>query len=135
MTRLPDWRGRLGAHLAAARARPFCYGTYDCATFAAGAVGAVSGIDPIAALGIRYTTFASGRRALRAHGYADHIAVVHERFAAIPMAFARLGDLAVIDTNRGPALAVVGGAELLAPAPEHGLVAIPLDLAITAFRV
>ena len=40
MTRLPDWRGRLGAHLAAARARPFCYGTHDCATFAAGAVEA-----------------------------------------------------------------------------------------------
>ena len=135
MTRLPDWRGRLGAYLAAARARPFCYGTHDCATFAAGAVGAVSGIDPIAALGIRYTTLACGRRALRARGYPDHVAVVHERFAAIPMAFARLGDLAVLDTNRGPALAVVGGAELLAPAPERGLVAIPLDLAITAFRV
>ena len=135
MTRLPDWRGRLGAYRAAARARPFCYGTHDCATFAAGAVGAVSGIDPIAALGIRYTSLAGGHRALRALGYPDHVAVVRERFAAIPMAFARLGDLAVIETKGGPALAVVGGAEILAVAPERGLVAIPLDRGTMTYRV
>jgi Domain of unknown function (DUF6950) len=33
--RLPDWRSRLAAHIADARARSFAYGRHDCATAAA----------------------------------------------------------------------------------------------------
>ena len=68
LARLPDWRSRLGAYLAGKRTSPFVYGEHDCARFAAGAVEAVTGSDPSAALGIRYTTLAGGRHALRARG-------------------------------------------------------------------
>ena len=135
MPRLPNWRSRLSAYLAAARTKPFVYGEHDCARFAAGAVEAVTGVDPSADLGIRYTTLAGGRRALRARGYRDPVAFVRERFEEIAVSFARAGDLAVLDTAAGPALAVVGGAEVFAPAPERGLVVLPLTTAITAFRV
>ena len=135
LARLPDWRSRLGAYLAGKRTSPFVYGEHDCARFAAGAVEAVTGSDPSAALGIRYTTPAGGRRALRARGYYDPVAVVRARFAEIPVAFARAGDIAVLDTAAGPALAVVGGAELFAPARERGLVVLLLTAATTAFRV
>jgi hypothetical protein len=135
VTRLPDWRSRLAAWIAAARVQPFAYGRHDCATFAAGAVAAVTGTDWVAALDLRYTTLAGGRRALARRGYADPIAFVRATFPEIPVAFARIGDLAVLDTAAGPALAVVGGAEVLAPRPDVGLAALPLLTATTAFRV
>ena len=56
-------------------------------------------------------------------------------FPEIPPALARMGDLAVVETAEGPALAVVGGAVVLAPAPERGLLLLPLAAAITAFKV
>ena len=135
MTRLPDWRTRLAVYLAAGRAKPFAYGEHDCARFAAGAVEAVTGADPSAALGIRYTTLVGGRRALVARGYRDPVAFVRESFEEIPPALARIGDLAVVLTAEGPALAVVGGAVVFAPAPDRGLRLLPLTAAITAFRV
>ncbi|MFO1141187.1 MAG: hypothetical protein U1E59_02160 [Amaricoccus sp.] len=135
LTRLPDWRSRLGDYLAAARTRPFRYGEQDCARFAAGAIEALTGTDPIAELGIRYTTLAGGHRALRQRGYRDPVAFVRANFAEIPPSFARMGDLAVVETAAGPALAVVGGAELFAVAPERGLVVLPRTAAVTAFRV
>ena len=102
-------------------AKPFAYGEHDCARFAAGAVEAVTGADPSAGLGIRYTTLAGGRRALVARGYRDPVAFVREHFAEIPVAQARMGDLAVVHTSEGPALSVVGGAVVFAPAPDRGL--------------
>lgn len=45
MTRLPDWPERLAAYLAAMRPLRYCLGRHDCATFAAGAVHAVTGLD------------------------------------------------------------------------------------------
>ena len=85
MQRLPDWRARLGAHIAAHRTRPFAYGAHDCATFAAGAVQAVTGSDPAAGL-TGYTTRAGGLRRLRRNGLEDHVAFVASRFAEIPVA-------------------------------------------------
>lgn len=41
--RLPDWPERLAGYLQACRAVPFAWGTQDCATFAAGAVSAMTG--------------------------------------------------------------------------------------------
>ena len=135
MTRRPDWRGRLMTYLATARAKAFRYGEHDCVRFAAGAVEVVTGVDPSAGLDIRYTTLAGGRRALRSRGYSDPVAFVRELFEEIPVAFARMGDLAVLDTEGGPALAVVGGAQLVALAPDRGLAVLPLTAATTAFRV
>jgi hypothetical protein len=135
IARLSDWRTRLAVYLAACREKPFAYGEHDCARFAAGAVEAVTGTDPSAGLGIRYTTLLGGRRALAARGYRDPIAFVRERFEEIAPALARVGDLAVIETVTGRALAVVGGAVVFAPAPDGGLRMLPLTAAITAFRV
>ena len=120
MQRLPDWRTRLGAHIAAHRTRPFAYGAHDCATFAAGAVQAVTGSDPAAGL-TGYTTRAGGLRRLRRNGLEDHVAFVASRFAEIPVAGAGQGDLAVIDAAGALSLGVVYGGrcreqkELLGP--------------------
>ena len=125
MRRLPDWRTRLSVHIAAHRIRPFAYGEHDCATFAAGAVQAVTGSDPAAGL-TGYTTRAGGLRRLRRNGLEDHVAFVASRFAEIPVALAQQGDLAVIEAAGGLSLGVVCGAFVLAPTRPSGLAVVPL---------
>jgi hypothetical protein len=139
MTRLPDWRRRLADYVAAARSRPFAYGSHDCALFAAGAVAAMTRENP--RLTLRYTTLKEGLRALRAEGYADHVALARALFPEIPVADARHGDLAVVETEGRFSLAVVGGSFVLAAAEPAGLGVVPLlpkhagGHVCTAFRV
>lgn len=48
--RLPDWPHRLAAFVESRRAAPFSWGGNDCGAFAADAVAALTGSDPLAAL-------------------------------------------------------------------------------------
>lgn len=48
--RHPDWPERLAAFIEARRHVPFAWGSNDCATFAADALVALTGADPMAAL-------------------------------------------------------------------------------------
>lgn len=43
LERLPDWPERLAAYIEQQRHEPFTYGVNDCATFAAGALAAMTG--------------------------------------------------------------------------------------------
>lgn len=60
--RLPDWQERLSALLDEAIAKPFAWGSHDCCTFAASAVQAVAGIDPLSEI---RDTWNSERGAMR----------------------------------------------------------------------
>lgn len=55
-----DWESRLDRYLTAQRAAEFCYGQLDCALFAAGAVAAMTGVDPAENLRGRYATLREG---------------------------------------------------------------------------
>lgn len=138
--RAPDWQGRLIAYLEETARQPFRPGTLDCALFAAGAVRAMTGTDPAAAWRGRYTSVKAGLKALRAAGFADHIAVVSASFAEIPPAFAAPGDLAqVTDLDGLPALGVVQGELIYVLRPgdtrNGGVGLVPLTLARRAWRV
>jgi Domain of unknown function (DUF6950) len=135
LTRLPDWQARLAAHFARGRRGPFAYGSHDCATFAAGAIEAVTGQNPLQELGLRYTTLRDGLRGLSRAGYLEPVAFVRGTYPEIAPALARVGDLAVLDTPEGPALGVVAGAVVLAPRVPSGLASRPLTSAVTAFRI
>ncbi len=134
MSRLPGWRGRLMGYVARERARPFAYGSADCALFAAGAVAAVTGRDIAAGWRGRYTTEAEGRRALGVEGFIDHIDLARCLFARVAASQAQTGDLAVVATRRGPALGVVSGSQVLVRT-ERGLGAVDLAAADYALRV
>lgn len=54
LKRLADWPSRLDVYLRATRDRPFCWGTLDCVLFAAGAVEAMTGTDPVPGLAGSY---------------------------------------------------------------------------------
>lgn len=98
MTRRPDWRERLAAHLLAARATPFDWGAHNCVLACADAVLAMTGADPIADLrGFHPTRFGALLR-LRRAGFFDVAEMLDARLPRI--AQAREGDLLAL--NDGP---------------------------------
>ena len=134
MGRLINWQARLVSYIADCRARPFAYGKHDCALFAAGAVQAMTGVDPADAWRGRYTTQRGGLRVLRRAGFRDHIEMVAVLFPETSVSAALPGDLAVIDTEDGRALGVIQGPAVYVLRP-NGLGLVPGTAATRAFRV
>ncbi len=134
LTRLPDWKPRLTAWLANAALHPFAEGENDCALFFAGAVEAMTGIDPAATWRGRYPNTVAGLRLLRRGGFADHVALAAALLPEMPSAYARTGDGAVVATEDGPALGLVQG-EMIYVLGPRGLSLVPRSRATRAFRV
>lgn len=97
MYRLPDWDARLAAYLEPIRARPFAWGRHDCCTFSAGAVEAMTGVDPMPEFRGRYTTAIGSARALRRYGAGSLPATLDTKFARVPASLAQRGDLVMTD--------------------------------------
>lgn len=114
LTRRPDWRARLHAEIEAHRREVFAWGARDCALgLAAGAVEAMTGTDLRRGWRGKYRTAAGALRALRASGYetlGDAAAAV---LPEVHPAFARDGDLALIEEGEIGALAIFNGGTLI----------------------
>ena len=113
---------------------PFDGATHHCAYFAAGAVQAMPGVDLAAKWRGRAKTVAGGLRALQRAGFADHVALVAWHFDEVPVAFAQVGDIAVIAADGVPALGIVAGSVIYVLRPD-GLGTVALTDAQRAFRV
>jgi hypothetical protein len=136
--RLPDWEPRLAAVLHAARDRPFAVAAHDCGTFAADAVAAITGRDPLASLRAQYRAEAarpdfagwSPVAVLRA------LAATHG-WQRVRWRLARRGDLALVRGADGAACAAVidlSGRSVAAPGLD-GLARFPLDRAAACWRI
>ena len=134
MTRLEDWQQRLAAHLMATRRAPFKAGVHDCATWAAGAVLAMTGEDLAAGWRETYATEDAGFEALRAAGYEDHVAFAASLLPEVAPHEARPGDVVAVTTDGGPALGVVQGAHVYV-AGAVGVRLVPRAQVTRAFRV
>ncbi len=133
LQRLPDWRVRLTDYLNRVARLRFRPGRHDCALFAAGAVQAMTGIDP--ARGWRgYRTLNEGRLKLERLGYGDHIALAEAWLPEVPPSFGREGDIAVLDGDIDQSLGVVQGARIYVLRPG-GLGLVSLTEAQRMFRV
>ena len=132
--RRPDWFDALSRYLARTARTPFAYGRMDCALFVAGALAAMTGVDPARPWRGRYQTLRGGLRHLRRAGFAGPDAVASALLPEIPSALAQPGDLALLLTADGPALGIVAGAAVLYRRPE-GLGSLPLTHSTRAFRV
>jgi len=130
-TRRPDWRPRLVAYLEEVRARPFAYGTHDCALFVAGAVEAMTGFDAAAGFRDQYDSLKGGLKLLPK---GDHVALVGRLLEEVPVAFAQVGDIAVIGEIGVPALGLFEGESVLVVRDE-GVGHMPRSAATQAFRV
>lgn len=132
--RLPDWRERFAAYISDCRRKPFRPGQHDCGLFAAGAVEALTGMDPAASWRGTYRTIEEAQAALQGAGFADHIEAVAAMFPAVAPSLAHDGDLAVVDGDDGPALGVFQRAVVFVLRPS-GMGVVDRMKAKKAFRV
>ena len=134
IARFPDWRTRLVRYLCEVAHLPFEDGVHDCALFFAGALEAMTGFDVAAPYRGRYSTLRGGFRIVRRDGYRDHVAWVQSHLETKPVALARQGDGAVVETPDGDALGIVQGAGIYVLLPS-GLALVPLTAARCALEV
>jgi len=110
LKRLPDWQARLGACLDEWRLAEFHWGEADCACFAAAAVEAMTGHDPMGDLRGGYDDLPAAQAALKAAGHHSLYHLLMKCFGRpVSPAFARPGDIALDHGADGPTLGVVNG--------------------------
>lgn len=132
--RRKGWEQALAAYTRAALARPYAWGSQDCALFAAGAVAAITGEDFAAEFRGAYNDADSARRLLTQLGCVDVGDLASRYLPEIDPPEARRGDIVMIDGQFGPFLAVVDGRTAVGPA-ARGLTHSPVSMALRAWRV
>lgn len=83
--RLHDWEHRLTRYVTEVACTGFAHGSHDCALFAAGAVEAITGIDPVRAGGA-VTAALRALKLVRKDGFTDHVAVMRRHCPPIQAA-------------------------------------------------
>jgi len=136
--RRETWARDLEAYMAEVRDVPFAWGSHDCCTFAAGAVEAMTGENPIPAscppCGSREDAFAILDEAGGLEALVGLLAV-RNGWRAVPPALARRGDLMIFaGKDDGPLLAVNVGASAVGPT-ERGTITIPAGRAVKAWHI
>lgn len=110
MKRLPDWESRLQEFLQRRGEACHTWGVTDCCMNAADAVLAITGEDLAAEFRGRYTTAAGATRALKRYGAGTLGATLDAKLPSNGRAFARRGDLALVEGL----IAIVIGADAVA---------------------
>lgn len=133
--RLENWPSLLAAFLA--DEKPFSWGSRDCCLFAADAVVCITGIDPAIDFRGRYTTAKGAARVLKKYGglegAVERITLDHGMME-IPVAMAQRGDVVLIDSPLGLALAIVNLAGSVSGQGTDGIQHYEIDRALRAWR-
>lgn len=129
------WEERLAGALAAARSRPWAWGTHDCATFAERT--ACEMLNGPTAWSAHFQTHRDARTAARILRRGGGLVRLMDGGACrISPALALRGDVAAVDVgDDGPALGVVMGEAVLIAAAPCGWRAFPLARAGAAWPV
>lgn len=127
MNRASDWETRLGEYIASKRGEPFAWGANDCCTFSAGAVEALTGVDPMPEYRGKYDTALGSARVLGGKTLEE---VLDEKFAHVPIGFAQRGDLVLV----GDCVGVVAG-DYAWFVSDDGLERVKRDLWDKAWKV
>lgn len=115
LTRYEDWPSRLAAFIDGQRARPFVWGQSDCCLFVADAITAMTGVDVAKRWRGAYVDEKSARRVMRNYGGVSGIATT-ALGQPKPSLFGGRGDVVLIDTPTGEALALHLGNSVVAQA-------------------
>jgi len=118
MTRLVDWETRLSDAIVEWRDRPFRWDR-DCARRMAAYVIAQTGEDPLAGLRGQYRTKREALQLLAAKPMSEFL---DERFPRVSAAFARRGDIALVQNN---CLGLVIGGEAMFCFADSGMLMVP----------
>lgn len=134
MIRKSTWEADLNAYLAAKRSEPFVWGSNDCALFIAGAVEAMTGVDPAQQYRGQYKTDLGAMKALKRLGEGTLDKTLDATFKPIATGFIGRGDL----VWNGDSVGVCIGSEALFAGEEGsqpGLVRVPRGEWVRGWRV
>lgn len=113
---------------------PFSAGEADCAQFVRGWLIEVTGIDPVEGLDVaEYASERKGLLALRVAGFASLGDFAASVLPEIHPVYAVCGDVVIIETERGDALALCAG-EIVYAVNDSGLAVVPKTVVKRAFR-
>lgn len=132
MPKHPEWEARLAAVVTQAHARPFAWGVHDCCLWAADCVQAQTGEDPASDVRGAYDNARDAAALIKQHGGMAALGV--RAGAPIPPLLATHGDIGLASHEGRELLVLCNGDHWLATGP-CGLVVLPLQLAINAWRV
>lgn len=130
--RLPDWQLRFAEFGKARASIPFAWGSNDCCTFAAAAVEAITGRDPMASAPPYVTELGAAKVIARAGSFT----VLASQYLGEPVSplMATVGDVVLIVNEGRDMLAVCNGVNAMAPSAA-GMVALPMETALAAWRI
>ena len=104
--RISTWQDALSDYIAIKRHEPFEYGVNDCCLFAAGAVEAITGQDPMAEFRGEYNSLKTSLKVIKEIGAGTLEATMDVKFPEVEIGLAQRGDLAFFDDSVG---VVMGG--------------------------
>lgn len=131
--RREDWPRRLDALVAENLHRPMVWGEHDCCLWAATVVDALTGSDIAKTYRGAYANKRQAARMLA--GLGGSLDALADRWLPQrPVKYAQRGDVVMIGTDEGPALAVNIGATIAAVSAT-GLTFYPASAALKAWRV
>lgn len=99
--RISTWEDALVNYIAIKRHEPFNYGVNDCCLFAAGAVEAITGEDPMPEFRGKYDSLKTSLIAIRDIGAGTLEATMDGKFPEVGIGNAQRGDLAFFDDSIG----------------------------------
>ncbi|MEJ1353084.1 MAG: hypothetical protein RPU39_00145 [Candidatus Sedimenticola sp. (ex Thyasira tokunagai)] len=135
MARHEGWEKRLMAEVRAAEDKTFKWGEFDCALFAADCVKAITGADLAADFRGHYTTAKGSLKALKKYGAGDLESTATRQLGnPIDTRLAMRGDVVMVNSDSGPALAVCMGSNAVVPGVQ-GLTSILRSQWLCAWRV
>lgn len=138
LRRPADWPQRLADFLAERQSTAFTWERHNCAFFACDWLARLLGVDPAAAWRDEVGSALAAHRALVGGGGLEAMAVeacVRWRWPECPVAYARRGDLVLVETEaEGPALGIAEGATAVFVS-AFGLARVPLRQCRRAWRV
>ena len=130
--RRPDWQQRLSDFGKARASMPFSWGANDCCSFAAGAVEAITGRNPMA----RAEPYASEIGAAKIIARAGGLKTLASQYLGRPVSplMAAVGDVVLVTNEGREMLAICNGVNAMAPG-ERGMVALGMDAALATWKV
>lgn len=132
MTRLHDWQMRFERLVQERQHTRFSFGAHDCSLWACDVVEAVTGHDPAADLRGTYSDEEGAEAVMQAGGGLAAMACARFGQEIAPL-MAAVGDVGLIDTDRGPALAACNGGTWMV-ASAFGLAHVPTARVLRAWR-
>ena len=133
MNKLHDWQLRFEAFISDRRAKPFTWGTNDCAVFAADCVQALTGVDVAQPSLRKHKTELQAARLLKRHGGVVGIATAVFG-QPVPATQAQVGDVVLAKSGHRDMLAICNGSTCVAPSPS-GLVFFPVPVESVCWRL